>query len=40
MNALAILFVAIYFGVIIYLISLFSRLVGAVERIADKFDQR
>ncbi|MEE9370411.1 MAG: hypothetical protein V3W45_02965 [Sedimentisphaerales bacterium] len=33
-----ILFMLIYLGVVIYIISLAGRLVHAVERIADKFE--
>ena len=33
-----VLFMLIYLGIIIYIISLAGRLVRAVERIADKFE--
>ncbi len=35
---ITILFMLIYLGVVIYIISLAGRLVHAVERIADKFE--
>ena len=39
MHLLPILLIAlIYFGIVFYFLQLLSRLVGAAERIADKFE--
>lgn len=37
-NIFALFMVVLYFAVLIYLITMFSRLVHAVERIADKIE--
>ena len=38
--AIAALFTLIYVGVVVYALALMARLVGAVERIAQRLDQR
>jgi hypothetical protein len=38
MNAVGVIFLAAYLGIVIYLISLLGRLVRAIEKIANKIE--